>query len=57
MQTFPHVLVPVDFSPSTAPLLRCLSELRALGATRVTLLHVMPVRYPRAAPPPEHHAL
>ena len=57
MQTFPHVLVPVDFSPSTVPLLRCLAELRALGADRVTLLYVMPVRYPRAVPPPEHHAL
>lgn len=57
MHTFPHVLAPVDFSPSTLPLLRCLAELRALGAERITLLHVMPVRYPRAAPPPEHHAL
>ncbi|MEX2531804.1 MAG: universal stress protein [Gemmatimonadota bacterium] len=57
MHTFPHILVPIDFSPSTVPLLRCLAELRALGAERVTLLYVMPVRYPRAAPPPEHHTL
>jgi len=57
MPAFPHVLVPIDFSPSTVPLLRCLAELRVLGAERVTLLHVMPVRYPRAAPPPEHRAL
>lgn len=57
MPSFPHVVVAVDFSPATEPLLSCLSELRSLGAARVTLLHIMPVRYPSAPPPPEHHAL
>jgi nucleotide-binding universal stress UspA family protein len=57
MNTFPHVLLPVDFSPATEPLLQCLRELRALGAGRVTLLHVMPMRYPLAPPPDEHRAL
>lgn len=51
-----HVVAAVDFSPATEPLLECLSELSALGMERVTLIHVLEVRYGRR-PPTEHREL
>jgi len=56
MLTVPHVLAAVDFSPSTDLLLETITELRPFGVERVTLLYVMPVRYP-AVPPVEHRAM
>ena len=55
MTQFDHVLIGVDFSDTTAPLLRCASELKVLGVREVTLLHVQPVVYP-AAPQVTHRA-
>lgn len=56
MLTFDHVVAAVDFSPATDPLLQCLDELRALGMQRVTLMHVLEVRYDRR-PPIEHREM
>jgi nucleotide-binding universal stress UspA family protein len=56
MLSVPHVLAAVDFSPSTDLLLETIAEMRPFGVERVTLLYVMPVRYP-AVPPVEHRTL
>jgi len=53
MSLFPHILIGIDFSPSSEPLLDCVDEFRFLGTERVTLVHVMAVTYP-VAPQVEH---
>jgi nucleotide-binding universal stress UspA family protein len=53
MPLFPHVLIGIDFSPSSEPLLDCLDEFRFLGTERVTLVHVLAVTYP-VSPQIEH---
>jgi nucleotide-binding universal stress UspA family protein len=45
MALYPHILIGIDFSAATGPLLDCLDEFRFLGTTRVTLVHVMAVEY------------
>jgi nucleotide-binding universal stress UspA family protein len=48
MTSFQHVLIAIDFSRTTEPLIKCADELRALGTSRLTLVHVLEVGYPSA---------
>lgn len=53
MIPFKHVLIAVDFSKTTEPLLDCAEELRSLGTSTLTLVHVQEIGYP-AGPPVTH---